>query len=1276
MKRMKFLIGMLGISLAFVMAGCDTGTSNGGKGKPAGTDTETTKTPESRTFTSEDGSGTSLVLTEILTASVSALPSEGGAAYSVSDPQAGEVFNYELYNNYALISSGKVTISIAAIWTFTSSTGLFTFTASYSDGTLAFSGKINDAVSGSDIKPVVIVPEQTPSDSGDESGGSDKVTYTFAETMWGEWLRMDAEEIWYISGASIKINGNASTKSVSLSKQSDRVIEVTEGGGKYYLYASRIADASFTGRVAGIGQAISSMLMSVTGSDGRTVAVENLANGSKKSVQTDGDGIFTVDGIIPGDKYEITPEGGTPVTVTPVADGDDVGTITVTQGVNFKSSINAKDSSVDMNELYAQKTYTFNLVIENTGDADCTAATYWLRLDDDLIVETLPPSLLGTIEPGKNKTLEIRLSCKPIQNEYEFKKIGITITDPINNKTWEDSVSLKFHKEEVSLYIRSNKPVYGIVITPNGKTSSILNATWETFTFPWSEKDHLVVFSGATADTETKYSFGLNVMPDTNWDGFNDAKKYEPNDTEADAQPIGRVPGKIMAYLHKDDIDYYRVNFNVNAPGTPAYGITLDVSGDYTFPEAAIGYGAQDALEVTITNTGNQPTGNLTITQYNSTTFTLNKTKIDSITANENSTFTITPKAGRGIGTGMDTVTVIGGNGISASFKVSFTVSYGITLSESGTCTFPSATIGYKAQDARIVTVTNTGYMPTENLTITITMGANSAFALSTTTISSIAVGDTATFTVAPQTGLAVGIYTATVMVRPGSVGAKGFDVSFSVFMVDAPAGTPTYSITLSESESETYTFPDAIEGYEAQEAKSVTVTNIGYMPTGEIAITFSTYYSYDSTSAFILSTTTMSSLAWGETATFTIAPQIGLIAGSYTAMITVKGITARSFRVSFTVGFPPLPPAPEGSLTSLIDALAYLDSHTGGKSVGNPITVKMHVNLSHPDNSALVSTLTSMQKYIALDLSSCLMRGTSTGGSVYGQYIVSLVLPDVATAIWDASESNRANYLNTNLKTVSGANITTIGDYAFYKHTSLTTVSFPKVTTIGSGAFGDCTSLTSVSFPNATTIGTFESSSNTDGAFYHCTSLTSVYFPEVTTIRSAAFRGCSALTTVSFPKTTNIGNSAYNWGGRAFSDCTSLTSVSFPAAPNIGKLAFSGCSALTSASFPNAGYIGDYAFQSCTSLTTVFIPKVTSIGTQAFASIGTRSLTITMGATVPTVGANIFNGVTATKNVMVRVPSGAEGYTSAWGTTFKGYGSGTTHGTVNSNINLVFEYY
>jgi hypothetical protein len=89
-----------------------------------------------------------------------------------------------------------------------------------------------------------------------------------------------------------------------------------------------------------------------------------------------------------------------------------------------------------------------------------------------------------------------------------------------------------------------------------------------------------------------------------------------------------------------------------------------------------------------------------------------------------------------------------------------------------------------------------------------------------------------------------------------------------------------------------------------------------------------------------------------------------------------------------------------------------------------------------------------------------------------------------------------------------------------------------------------------------------------------------------------------------------------------------------------------------------------------------VSFPEVTSIGERVFTYSGSVSLIITMGTAAPTVGRYIFADVTGTKNVTVRVPSGATGYDEAWKTAFKGYGNGTYNGTANENINLVIQEY
>ena len=120
--------------------------------------------------------------------------------------------------------------------------------------------------------------------------------------------------------------------------------------------------------------------------------------------------------------------------------------------------------------------------------------------------------------------------------------------------------------------------------------------------------------------------------------------------------------------------DYQTVT--VPAYTAPVYSVSLNTSGTHTFSAAVVGYGAQTAKAVTVSNTGNTATGALTVTLSGSNTdsFTLSKTGIDSIAESGNDTFTIVPNTGLAAGTYTATVTVSGGNGITANFNVSFTV--------------------------------------------------------------------------------------------------------------------------------------------------------------------------------------------------------------------------------------------------------------------------------------------------------------------------------------------------------------------------------------------------------------------------------------------------------------------------------------------------------------------------------------------------------------------------------------------------------------------------
>jgi hypothetical protein len=425
--------------------------------------------------------------------------------------------------------------------------------------------------------------------------------------------------------------------------------------------------------------------------------------------------------------------------------------------------------------------------------------------------------------------------------------------------------------------------------------------------------------------------------------------------------------------------------------------------------------------------------------------------------------------------------------------------------------------------------------------------------------------------------------------------------------------------------------------------------------------------------------------------------------------------------------------------IPALILALAACSNPAGGPpplgSIDNPAPRAETGALSAAEWTALLADIQSTGDYVILDLSACTASGSSGGGLYSGgefdpgtantgeSFIVSLVLPAAAESI-KAGTSGNATFKNfTNLKSVTGAELTGVGDYAFWDCTSLTTVSLPEATNIGDIAFFNCTALKSVSLPKATDIG--------DQAFAQCAALPMVSLPAVTDIGDFAFAQCTALTSVTLPATlTNIIRNPFtgctaltnitvdgtnpnykhsddhrillnkagttlvaypaasgavtlsditNVNDYAFAACTGLTSINLPAVITTNSEAFMACPALVAVSLPAATSVGGNAFFECTALTSVNLPAATTINGHAFGRTGPAALTVTLGNTPPALGTNMFYGVDAAKNVTVKRPStAAAAYTDAWKEAFKGVGgsaaAATGGGTVNSNISLMIE--
>lgn len=203
-----------------------------------------------------------------------------------------------------------------------------------------------------------------------------------------------------------------------------------------------------------------------------------------------------------------------------------------------------------------------------------------------------------------------------------------------------------------------------------------------------------------------------------------------------------------------------------------------------------------------------------------------------------------------------------------------------------------------------------------------------------------------------------------------------------------------------------------------------------------------------------------------------------------------------------------------------------------------------------------------------------------------------------------------------TNLtRLVIGANIVTIGDYAFDGCTNLQfALTGFNITTVGNYAFRNCTSLRRIEFsPGLVTIGNY--------AFQNCELLKAMIFKaSIETIGTHAFDGCSTLENLDIASTlTSIGDYAFagcynldeiffrgplpTFNANAFpvSDSEHTVEYTFTllAAQDIPANAFAGLTGLVEVnlgwnSTNQIGSIGNNAFSGCTNLREIFIDNTT----------------------------------------------------------------------------------
>ena len=353
---------------------------------------------------------------------------------------------------------------------------------------------------------------------------------------------------------------------ISLRKENKNAIEVTEGSIKYYIYASRVKNAFFSGRVVD-GSSGGVIGGSEQGVGSIAVVIANLNNASDKTIIiTDEEGNFYVEEIIPWDTYEITVDGKT-WTVTP-GDGDDVGIITIRDGVNLKAYLSCEDP--DRVFVGSENNTEFSIVIENVGNkaASATSFAYYTFESPGMHSNIIQSNhvnpgqyiQLDGLKPGAIKRIRFNLSCDPITEEFVLNRIGFTVTDPVEGVTWKEYASIKI-KTPVRLNIEAQIPVHGIVIAPYNKTYNV--RTGNGITLPYSTADYTLILTSRRQGTP--YSLGIDIEPNTQWDLLSDINIYKPQNTAETAASIGIYEQK-MAFLFENSIDYWYIKMTNTNP--------------------------------------------------------------------------------------------------------------------------------------------------------------------------------------------------------------------------------------------------------------------------------------------------------------------------------------------------------------------------------------------------------------------------------------------------------------------------------------------------------------------------------------------------------------------------------------------------------------------------------------------------------------------------------------------------------------------------------------
>ena len=234
--------------------------------------------------------------------------------------------------------------------------------------------------------------------------------------------------------------------------------------------------------------------------------------------------------------------------------------------------------------MFVGRTYPMTLTITNISDITATTSILTIESDNPAVTvvsigdDNLAATPVGSLAGGGTKILNLGVTCSDIDAAHIDAGIKVTIENVAADQIWVDYVPMRFYRQTVFFTVKALSPdnnddaeLKGFIIYPDGNSQyfSVGNNQYSTIEVPefGDDEPYLMAFCGATPNsglysTEMYYTVICGQHPlDINLsESGTQLAEYilfgEPNNSQPTAHS---VTSAFQAYLHAEDIDYYRV---------------------------------------------------------------------------------------------------------------------------------------------------------------------------------------------------------------------------------------------------------------------------------------------------------------------------------------------------------------------------------------------------------------------------------------------------------------------------------------------------------------------------------------------------------------------------------------------------------------------------------------------------------------------------------------------------------------------------------------------